>query len=224
MVTPVSRPPSINTDFKGVIFDCDGVLIDSERIACEVLMEMLHELGWPIAFNDVVRRFKGLNAIDMVFAIEEQMGHPLAPDFKDIELERCERRFSVELAPTPGIVELLQGLELPRCVASSSEPKRLFPCLAMTGIDQFFGRHIYSASQVPRGKPAPDLFLFAAHNIGIAPGACAVIEDSVPGVQAGVAAGMRVFGYADLTSGEELETAGASVFTQMSELPGLLGL
>ena len=127
--------PTDEPSFKGIIFDCDGVLIDSERIACQVLRDMLRELGWQIGFDEVVRRFKGLNAPDMVAAIEEQLGQPLASDFKDEELRRCEIRFAAELAPIPGMVEILRGLELPRCVASSSEPRRLMPCLAMTGID-----------------------------------------------------------------------------------------
>ena len=205
-----------------VIFDCDGVLIDSERIASTVLMEMLRELGWNISFEEVVKRFKGLNASDTVAAIEAAMGQKLPAGFIDAEREEAVRRFEASLLPIPGIEAVLEGLRLPRCVASSSEPARLIPSLEMTGLSQYFVPHIYSSTLVERGKPFPDLFLYAARQLGVAPEDCVVIEDSPAGVRAGVSAGMRVLGYADLTAAEQLESAGATVFRSMDALPGLL--
>ena len=207
---------------EAIVFDCDGVLIDSERIAHEVLIEALAEFGWQLDFAEAVRRFKGLSAADTVRAIEAHLGRRLPGDFIELEQQRCLERFAMGLQPVPGVVAVLENLVLPRCVASSSSPERLARCLEQTGLANHFGGHVYSAHQVARGKPFPDLFLYGARQLGVEPSRCVVIEDSVAGVQAAVHAGMQVLGYTDLTPAASLQAAGAEVFEHMSELPDLL--
>ena len=142
--------------------------------------------------------------------------------FMETEKQRCLEAFRTDLEPIPGVETVLQRLDLPRCVASSSPPERLHPSLVLTGLASYFGEHVYSATQVERGKPHPDLFLHGADQLGVAADRCVVVEDSVAGVLAGKAAGMRVLGYADLTPAPALAEAGAEVFTDMRQLLSLV--
>lgn len=178
-----------------VIFDCDGVLIDSEMIACRADASLLTELGFATTVEDVLDRYVGLSARAMIADIEARHGRPLPADFAQRLRERIETAFERELAPMPGIEALLANRPLPCCVASSSSLPLLAHALALVGLYESFAPHIFSASQVARGKPAPDLFLFAAQAMGAAPAECIVVEDSLVGVQAGVAAGMQVIGF-----------------------------
>lgn len=207
---------------EAVIFDCDGVLVDSERLANRILTQMLNELGWSISFEETVSRFKGLSYADTEAAIEAALGTRLPDDFMETEKQRCLEAFETDLDPVPGVEAVLRALHLPRCVASSSPPERLHPSLSLTGLAAYFDDHIYSATQVSRGKPHPDLFLLGASQLDVAPERCAVVEDSVPGVLAGKRAGMRVLGYADLTPAADLAGAGAEVFTDMRQLLSLV--
>ncbi len=210
-----------------IIFDCDGVLVDSEPVANGVLVRYLTELGLPHADGDT-DKYVGISIPSMIAKIEREWNTTLPADFRE-ELWRRDRvAFETELRSIAGIAEVLAGLEGPRCVASSSAPERIRNSLTLTGLIGFFEPHIFSASQVENGKPAPDLFLFAAERMGVPAAECLVIEDAVPGVQAGRAAGMRVLGFAGgghcrPGHAAKLIDAGAErVFDDMSELMDLI--
>ena len=206
-----------------VIFDCDGVLVDSERIAVRTDVLVLAKLGWVLTEAECIERFVGLSDKSIKAAIEAHLGRRL-PDDWDQEFQPLYRdAFAAELTPVPGVVEALDRITLPSCVASSSSHEKLRFTLGLTGLYERFAGRIFSAYEVERGKPAPDLFLYAASRMGVDPGACAVVEDSRYGVAAARAAGMRAFGFAGgLTPRAWLEAPGTVVFTDMRELPGLL--
>ena len=205
-----------------VIFDCDGVLVDSERIAVRVDTEVLAELGWPLSEAEVVERFMGRTTEDMLKAIEAQIDD-LEPGW-DVEFDRrYQAALEAELEPVDGVVEALDAISAPTCVASSGTHKKLRFTLGHTGLYERFAGRIFSAEDVARGKPAPDLFLHAARTLGADPAACAVVEDSRHGVQAARAAGMRVLAYGGgLTPRDQLAGPGTVVFDDMRELPLLL--
>jgi HAD superfamily hydrolase (TIGR01509 family) len=206
-----------------VVFDCDGVLVDSERIAVRVEAQFLTELGWPLSEAEVVERFMGRTAEFMDDAIEAQLGSRLPDDWKDQFQRRYAEAFAAELGPVDGITEALDQIAVPTCVASSGSHDKLRFTLGHTGLYQRFEGRIFSGYEVANGKPAPDLFLHAAARMGAEPGRCAVVEDSHYGVLAARAAGMRVFGYAGgLTPPERLEGQGTTVFHDMRDLPRLL--
>jgi HAD superfamily hydrolase (TIGR01509 family) len=209
-----------------LIFDCDGVLVDSEPLACAVDAEVLTELGFSYTAGEIAARFVGTSLASMTAVIEAEHGRPLPECFSSRLEAALFVRFAVDLRPMAGVADLLTGLTGPRCVASSSTPARIALSLDVTGLAAFFEPGtVFSAVQVEHGKPAPDLFLFAAARMGIRPQECTVVEDSVPGVRAGVAAGMRVIGF---TGGghcgpghaERLRAAGAAqVIASMQDLP-----
>jgi HAD superfamily hydrolase (TIGR01509 family) len=205
--------------FDLVIFDCDGVLVDSERIAVRIDAVVLARLGWKLTEPEIVERFVGRSEAYMVSEIERVIGRPLEAGWDDEFMPLYREALEAELEPVDGIVEALDAISTPTCVASSSSHERLRFTLGLTGLlDRFDGR-IFSAADVANGKPAPDLFLHAAATLG----RCAVVEDSVYGVEAARAAGMRAFGYAGgVTSGERLAGPRTTVFGDMRELPGLL--
>ncbi|WP_069467527.1 HAD family hydrolase [Actinacidiphila rubida] len=206
-----------------VIFDCDGVLVDSEKIAVKIDVLMLADLGWPMSEDEVVERFVGRSYADMARAIGEHLGRPL-PDGWDAPYRRSYREaFERELTPVDGVVEALDALTLPSCVASSTSHEGLRHTLGLTGLYERFDGRIFSAAEVARGKPAPDLFLHAARSLGVEPRRCVVVEDSRYGVEAARAAGMRAFGYCGgLTPGEWLRGDDTVVFDDMRELVGLI--
>ena len=206
-----------------VIFDCDGVLVDSERLAVRIDVRVLAELGWILTEQEVVERFMGRTHEYMVSEIEAFLGRPLAPDWEDPFHQLYRDAFAAELQPVAGVVEALDRITLPTCVASSGTHEKIRFTLGLTNLyDRFAGR-IFSASEVARGKPAPDLFLHAAKRMGVDPAACAVVEDSRYGVEAARAAGMLALGFAGgLTAAEQLQGPGTIVFTEMRELPSLL--
>ena len=208
-----------------VIFDCDGVLVDSERLAVRIDVRVLGELGWVLTEQEVVERFMGRTHEYMVSEIEAFLGRPLAPDWEDPFHQLYRDAFAAELQPVAGVVEALDRITLPTCVASSGTHEKIRFTLGLTNLyDRFAGR-IFSASEVARGKPAPDLFLHAAKRMGVDPAACAVVEDSRYGVEAARAAGMLALGFAGgLTAAEHLQGPGTIVFTEMRELPSLLAL
>jgi HAD superfamily hydrolase (TIGR01509 family) len=210
--------------FELVIFDCDGVLVDSEPIAVRVDALVLGRLGWDLTEAEIVERFVGRSESYMVGEIEAALGRRLPGDW-DAEFAPLYREaLEAELQPVDGIVEALDAISAPTCVASSSTHERIRFTLGLTGLlDRFDGR-IFSATDVANGKPAPDLFLYAAASLGTDPAHCAVIEDSVYGVQAARAAGMHAFGYAGgLTPADRLHGPATTVFSDMRDLPALLG-
>ncbi len=207
-----------------VIFDCDGVLIDSERIAIKVDVVALRELGWPLSEADVIARFMGRSDREGRAIIEAHLGRTLPDGWTEEIAQQYRDAFAADLTPVDGVLEALDRITLPTCVASSGTHEHLRYTLSLTGLyDRFAGR-IFSAEDVGAGKPAPDLFLHAASEMGANPAACVVIEDSRPGVEAARAAGMRALAFAGgLTPAELLEGPGTVVFDDMRELPRLLG-
>jgi HAD superfamily hydrolase (TIGR01509 family) len=209
--------------FELVIFDCDGVLVDSERIAVRVEAEVLSELGWPLTEAEIVERFMGRTAEFMDQAIEAELGDRLPGDWREEFQRRYRAAFDAGLAPVDGIVEALDQIPVPTCVASSGSHDKLRFTLGRTGLYRRFEGKIFSGYEVADGKPAPDLFLHAAARMGVEPARCAVVEDSRFGVLAARAAGMRAFGYAGgLCPPELLAGPGTVVFHDMRELPRLL--
>ena len=198
-------------NFDLVIFDCDGVLIDSERLAVRTEARILAGLGWPLSESEIIDRFVGRSASYMKSQIEAHLDRNI--DW-DTEFESEYRRvFESELAPVSGIVSAIERIDAQTCVASSGSHERMKFTLGLTGLFDHFEGRIFSADDVPHGKPAPDLFLYAASQMGVSPGRCAVVEDSIAGVKAGVSAGMAVFGYSgSVTSPLELSSSGATVF------------
>jgi HAD superfamily hydrolase (TIGR01509 family) len=190
-----------------VIFDCDGVLIDSEVISARVLVELAAEAGIAFDAAHVREHFLGRSFRTVARSIRESFGLPLPPDFEATYRARLLDRFESELRPTEGVLDLLSRLAVPACVATSSSPQRAGRSLAIAGLDRFLPR-VFTASLVPRGKPAPDLFLHAAAAMGARPDRCLVIEDSRPGILAARAAGMEVALYA---GGSHLRDAGAAL-------------
>ena len=209
-----------------VIFDCDGVLVDSERLTVVVEARMLTELGWPITVEEVVRRFVGGSSEAMLAEIEQHLGADLTAEFDRRSTEEIVAAFHAELRPVDGVRELVEALGhagVPTCIASSGSHRKMDLTLGTTHLRPLFEGRIYSGSEVDRGKPAPDLFLHAAHSMGIEPRRCAVIEDSINGVRAAVAAGMTCYGFAGgLSERNDLADAGALVFDTMDELRRVL--
>jgi HAD superfamily hydrolase (TIGR01509 family) len=206
-----------------VIFDCDGVLVDTERIAVRVDVEVFKRLGLRMSDGEVIEQFLGRSDADIGRDLEKRLGRPLGLGW-EAEFEPLYREaFRAELRPVPGLVEALDEITLETCVATSGSHDKVRYTLGLVGLYERFAGRIFSVMDVSRGKPAPDLFLHAAHSMGVPPAACAVVEDSPSGVEAGVAAGMRTFGYGGgLTPRTRLEAAGAVVFDHMRDLPQLL--
>jgi HAD superfamily hydrolase (TIGR01509 family) len=206
-----------------VIFDCDGVLVDSEPISIRIDVEMFAEVGMTVSEQEVIERFVGRSPELLTQAVEEQLGHPPPPGWEERGERRLRQAFEAELEPVAGVREALERISLPTCVASSSPPERLRFKLELTGLYERFAGRIFSAIEVANGKPAPDLFLHAARRMGVEPGACVVVEDSRYGVQAARAAGMDVLGYAGgLISADALAGPRTIVFDDMRSLPELL--
>ncbi|RUV27125.1 MULTISPECIES: HAD family hydrolase [unclassified Mesorhizobium] len=205
-----------------VIFDCDGVLIDSETLASRIDAEELTRIGYPMSYSDVILRFTGLSSATMRKMIEEDWGRPLPSDFDVIVQSRIKESYQTELQAISGIDQLLHQLRLPRCVASSSAPDKLRLGLELTELWAYFHPHVFSSAMVKAGKPAPDLFLFAAAQMGTKAARCVVVEDSIAGVRAGVAAGMMVIGFTagghcHDDHGQRLLSAGAAVVARSAE-------
>ena len=197
------------------------MLVDSERIATRIDVEVLTELGWPITQDEVIERFVGKTDAAMRQEVEEYLGRSVSSDWERFE-KRYLDAFAAGLEAVDGIVEALDAIEIPTCVASSGRPESIEAKLRLTGLWERFDGRISSAADVEHGKPAPDLFLHAARMMGVAPAVCSVVEDSPFGVQAARAAGMRSFGYSGgITSAERLRDADV-VFDDMRELPRLL--
>lgn len=185
--------------FEAILFDCDGVLVDSEKIYVDVEREHLARIGLHYELDAYMDRFQGLGSEDFWSALDRDyralgkgpLPETFGPDLDAATLERIDR----ELAEISGIKQLLEAHSGPRAVASSSRLHRLIHKLKHTGLLPYFDPHVYSGEQVQNGKPAPDLFLFAADKLGVSPSATLVIEDSANGVKAGLAAGMTVWGF-----------------------------
>jgi HAD superfamily hydrolase (TIGR01509 family) len=211
--------------FDLVIFDCDGVLVDSERLAIRLDGELLAQLGWPLSESEIVERFVGRTEAAMRAEIEAHVGRDIGPEW-DALSEEYVRLFASELRPVDGIaaaIDEIQAAGYATCVASSGGHEKIRRNLALTGLRDRFSERIFSSEDVLHSKPAPDLFLHAAAAMGVEPGRCAVVEDSRPGVAAARAAGMWAFGYAgSVTPGASLEGPTTVVFQDMRDLDWLL--
>ena len=212
-----------------IIFDCDGVLVDSEPISLAVLLDMITAGGGNVGEEEAYQRFLGMSMASVGTILSEDFAFEMTDDHLEAMRAELNRRFVEELHPVRGIREALDRLPMKRCVASSSGIERIRLSLKLTGLLEMFEPSIYSASMVARGKPAPDLFLHAAAAMGVAPRDCLVIEDSPAGVRAAQSAGMRVFAFA---GGSHAKPAGLSktlaalapdvLFEDMAHLPDLI--
>ncbi|WDQ99480.1 HAD family hydrolase [Devosia sp. J2-20] len=178
-----------------IIFDCDGVLVDSEPLAMQVLVDAIAEQGITIAPEDAYRDFLGRSLSSISASLHDNHGAPLGPSALQSMRTNLYALYRQSLRANPGLPEVLDLLKTPCCVASSSMPERIHLSLELTGLLPHFAGHIYSASMVDNGKPAPDLFLYAASQMHVSPANCLVIEDSPAGITAAQRAGMRVLGY-----------------------------
>lgn len=208
--------------FDAIIFDCDGTLVDSEVLGNRVLVECAAELGVTLTVEEAVERFRGGRMADSLAYIERMLGRPAPEDFAQAVRRRMIETFEAQLRPVDGAEAVLRSLSTPFCVASNGPGAKMEASLRVTGLLPYVQGRIFSAYDIGSWKPDPGLFLHAARTLGVAPERCAVVEDSVLGVEAGCAARMTVFGYAPAGEGEVLAGAGARPFSRMSELLPLL--
>ena len=199
------------------------MLVDSEPHANRVLAALLTECGLPTTYEESLRDYVGSSIPRVRQMAEQELGRTLPEDFEGRYYESLFERLRSGLHPIPGVREALERLSLPCCVASSGSRERIELSLRLTGLLDHFGQRLFSADDVERGKPAPDLFLLAAEALGADPGRCVVIEDSPLGIEAANAAGMTSFGFAAATPRDRLREASGGVFTAMEQLPNLLG-
>ncbi len=206
-----------------IIFDCDGVLVDSEIITNRVFAAMITELGVPVNLDYMFENFVGNSMAQCFVQIEQMIGRPLPESFLAQYHTRSKIALEQELKMVVGIDKVLSTLKIPYCVASNGSHEKMQTTLGITGLlPNFMGKQ-FSASDVAQGKPAPDLYLQAARAFGVIPSACAVIEDTPTGVRAGIAAGMQVYGYTAFTPEHRLIEAGAhGTFKSMDFFPEYL--
>ena len=208
-----------------VIFDCDGVLVDSETPSNRVVAEEITRLGWPMTTEESLARFVGSSLASVAADVEARTGRPAPPGWVDHLVARLVDVLGRELQPVPGAADLLRGvtaLGLPYRIASNSSHEEMRAKFARTGMASLVEGRVHSAGDVGAPKPAPDLFLAAAAAAGAPPGACIVIEDSVPGAQAARAAGMACIGFDPHGDGARLRAVGAHPVRALSDIPALL--
>lgn len=224
-------PPDPSASYEAVLFDCDGVLVDSESITNGVLRDMLEELGWKLAPAECMRIFLGKAVKDEKALIEAHTGQPLTEDWLTRFRERRNERLVREVRPIANAVQcaaqIHERFKGRIAVASGADRWKVEMQLHQCGLMPYFEGRIFSGHELPRSKPAPDVYLAAAAALGVDPKRCAVVEDTVPGVTAGVAAGATVYGYSPDATGHgapaTLRAAGASfIFTDMAQLADLL--
>lgn len=221
---PMSKTPP-NPEL--VIFDCDGVLVDTERLANRTLAAMITDLGYPMSGPESQQRFMGRTIENVQAMVEELTGKHLPPDWPDQVRARDLEVFRRGVDAINGIfdvLDFLDGKDIPYCVASSGKHAKMDITLGSSGLMPRVKGRIFSAQDCENGKPHPDVLLLAARTMGFAPETCVVIEDSLPGVQAGLAAGMTVFAYVEDPACDRaaMKAAGATLFEDMNQLPDLL--
>jgi HAD superfamily hydrolase (TIGR01509 family) len=224
-MTPLDLMRNRKALLRLVIFDCDGVIVDSEPIANRVTVTELATLGWTMTAAESERRFLGMTFSDMVPVIERQLGHAIPPAWHDTVKARLIEALALEAIPIAGALEALAALSalgVPWRIASNSSHEEMDAKFARIGIAAVVAGRMHSHRDVKQGKPAPDLFLAAAAAEGVAPAECMVIEDSQPGVRAAVAAGMDCLGYAPHSDGAALRALGAVPFRSMFDVPALV--
>ncbi len=224
-MTPLQLMNARRTKLRLVIFDCDGVLVDSEPHSNRIVAASLTELGWAMTADEARTFFLGTSLNDMTVVIEERLGRPMPPDWRDRVIQTHLNAMAEELEAIPGAIAALDAitaLGLPWRVASNSTHSEMKVKFATVGLTERVVGRVHSHVDVARGKPAPDLFLATAAAEGVSPADCVVIEDSVPGARAAAAAGMDCLGYAPDSDGAELREAGAIPFASMFDLPALI--
>ena len=210
-----------------VIFDCDGVLVDGEQLAVAIDVRAIGALGWPITEAEVVERHLGRSNADVLADIAEHIGRPVPADWDEAWNAEYRRVFDEQLEAVPGVAEAIEVLAaegFQTCVASSGSHEKMKRTLVKTGLWDFFVGRIFSATEVERGKPEPDLFLYAAKQVGLPPARCVVVEDSRHGVAGAKAAGMRAIGFAGGMTPVEHLAAADTVITDMADLSGAVSL
>lgn len=214
--------PMKKTSFDLVIFDCDGVLVDSEPLANQVYVQMLAEYGYEVDSEEYLHKYSGAAIVHRLESTSKQLNWTPPSDFYPLFNSRLSVLSEKELKPVPGIHELLDSLSVPVCIASNGSRKEVILRLKIAELAKHFDENIFSGMEVPNPKPAPDVYLAAAKSFNVTPDRCVVIEDSVLGVTAGIRAGMTVYGYAACTDAKALKEAGAIPFASMSELKNIL--
>jgi len=207
---------------KCIIFDCDGVLVNSEIIGIRVLISMAKEFGLGIDLPDAIKKFRGLSLKDSFKKVEELIDKDLPDNFEKEYRRLTYNAFRSELKPIDGIFEFIEMLCIPFCVASSGPVEKIRLNLSLVGLLEKFENKIFSSFKINSWKPSPEIFLHAAKEMKFTPDECIVIEDSKPGVMAAVTGGFKVFGLADEHTAKELESAGAIIFYNFNELSNLL--
>lgn len=213
-----------NPSFDLAIFDCDGVLVNSEPLANQVYVNMLAEYGYPVNEAEYQREFSGAAISQRLAVTSKRLNWTPPENFHAIFNERLAKLTEQELEPVADIHALIDSLSVPICVASNGSRSEIALRLKIANLTDKFGTSIFSGLETPKPKPAPDVFLAAANSFNISPARCIVIEDSVPGVTAAVSAGMRVYGHAAITPAESLRNAGAIPFANMVELKNILSV
>lgn len=208
--------------FDLVIFDCDGVLVDTEPLANEVFVQLLCEHGFNVNEKEYLHKFSGVTLPGRIHTAATELNWNPPDDFLSLFNERMTALTEKKMQPVSGIRELIESLPVPVCVASNGSRDEINLRLKLAGLTPFFKNAIFSGLEVPNPKPAPDVYLAAAEAFMTPPDRCIVVEDSLPGIRAGFRAGMRVYGYAAFTPEEKLEEAGAIPFHTMSELREIL--
>ena len=210
-----------------VIFDCDGVLVDSEPIAARLTAEAVSELGWQMSAEVAKAEFLGDTFKNIIRRVEEKLGHAVPVDWPARSQANLLAALEHELEPVPGVrsaIDRLLAAGATLAVGSQGTHEKMQLTLAVTGLLPFFQGRIFSATQVAHPKPAPDLFLLAASSLGFAPAETVVIEDSTRGVKAALAAGMRVLGYTASVGRDAIVAAGAEPIEDLAQVPALLGV
>ena len=209
--------------FDLVIFDCDGVLVDSEPITNKVYVQMLHEYGYEVNEDEFLREFWGMAMTQRLEIISRKLGWTPPDDFVSVYHERLVEINSKELEPVDGVRALIKSLTIPYCVASNGSQQEIAQRLKVTQLAELFvGKKVFSGTEMPHPKPAPDVYLAAAKAFNLPPERCIVIEDSIPGITAGIHAGMKVYGHAAFTAPETICQAGAIPFNSMADLQKIL--
>lgn len=211
-------------NYKCIIFDCDGILVDSEEISNRVLIEMAKEVGVNLRLEEILRDFAGKSLKWMFDQIQERTTTSLPADFVHDYRKRTFEAFETEIKPISGVREVLEKLDTPFCVASSGPVNKINLNLSTTGLIHFFENRIFSSYEIGSWKPNPEIFEYAAKQMGFLPEECVVIEDSLAGIQAAKTGGFDVYGLANEKNQSELEAAGAHVFFNMIDLIHLLDI
>lgn len=209
--------------YKCVIFDCDGILVDSEAISTQVLVDMADEMGLSISFDEVIHEFSGKSFHSIVSYFNERIEENLPENFEQLFRKKTFAAFKSDLQPIQGIHNVLNELSVPFCVASSGPREKIILNLTKVNlINRFSEDRIFSSYEIESWKPDPDIYLFAAKKMGYEPSECAVVEDSIYGVTAAITGGFETFAYTNNYNKDSLESLGAVVFDSMEDLGNLL--